>query len=330
MPPGEAPVFCPLMCPHDWIGELVQRDLVESMVLTDHHRDLFHEWTLSALTVDGELYGMPTTVDTAALWRNTRLAPVAPRTVDELIEHGGALKASGLVDEVLAVRVGPSGDPFQIWPLFTSAGGWLFKRSPTGGWETGVVGLDTPESVRAFARLRELGEQGLGLLRRSTGREEAFDSFLRGRTPYLISSSDAFLHLDGRMPTLAVGPVPPFEGGRRARGFGLVHGFVIRKNATNKIVAQDLFADYLTHERVMSALSRSSGAPTALRDAPAVHPALADFSLLCENADPMPTLPRMGQVWRVLERAEIAVVTGVPADRVAREAAARVTEVLRG
>ncbi|NUT92820.1 MAG: extracellular solute-binding protein [Saccharothrix sp.] len=319
-----------MVCPHDWIGDLVARDLVESMVLADHHRDLFHGWTLSALTVDGKLYGMPTTVDTVALWRNTRLAPAAPRTFDELIAHGRALKEDGRVDEVLALRVGAIGDPFQVWPLFTSAGGWVFRRSLDGTWLTDVIGLDSPESVRAFARLRELGEQGSGLLRRSIGRDEAFDLFRRGRTPYLISTSDAFLHVGGRVSTLAVGPVPAFSGGAAARGFSLVHGFHIKKGAKNKVVAQDLFADYLTHEHVMSALSGGTGAPTALRGLPAVDPLLGDFYQLCERADPMPTHPRMGQIWRVIEEAEVSAVAGEPADRVARDAAARVAALVRG
>ncbi|GAA2692889.1 MULTISPECIES: hypothetical protein [Actinosynnema] len=109
-----------------------------------------------------------------------------------------------------------------------------------------------------------------------------------------------------------------------------MHGSIIRKGAKHKVVAQDLFADYLTHEYVMNALSRSAGAPTALRREPAVDPLPEALHPICENADPMPSLPRMGEIWRVLEKAEFAAIAGEPADETATKAAARVREILRG
>jgi hypothetical protein len=123
-----------LICPHGWIGDLFSRDLIEPAVVSAEHRDAFPGWALSALTVGDRLHGLPTTTDTAALIRNTRLVASAPTTLDEMAATGRVLREAGRVTEIFTVRVGERGDPFQIWPLFNSAGGWLFGRTPDGGW----------------------------------------------------------------------------------------------------------------------------------------------------------------------------------------------------
>ncbi|WNV87202.1 extracellular solute-binding protein [Umezawaea sp. Da 62-37] len=316
-----APEVDALVCPHDWIGDLLSRGLIEPTLLADHHRELFQEWTLSALTMNGRLYGLPTTVDTVALFRNVELAPSPPSTFDELIAHGAELKSRGRVDEALAVRIGENGDPFQIWPLFTSAGGTLFGRR-------GSTGLGGPGSIRAFEKLRELGESGLSVLRRSMDAQEAFDLFARGRTPYLITSSDAFAHVSEHGVPFAITAVPGFADGGPAQALSLVHGFVVTSKGPNRIIAHDLFADYLTHEHVMSALSQSIGAPNALRGVPSADAGLKAFYDLCELGQPMPADPCMRKLWRILERAELAAVSGVAGEVVAQEAAIAADELL--
>jgi arabinogalactan oligomer / maltooligosaccharide transport system substrate-binding protein len=185
-----------LVCPHDWIGDLIARDVVEPIILSADHWKAFPEWALAALSVGSSLYGLPMTVDTVALIRNTELVPRHPTTFDELITMGTTLRDKGRVDEVFAVRVGARGDPFQIWPLFTSAGGWLFGHAANGEWDSTQIGLATPESIAALNRLRELGEAGTGMLRRSMDRTEAIELFTSGRSPFLLTTSDAMPMVD--------------------------------------------------------------------------------------------------------------------------------------
>ncbi|MFI6584575.1 extracellular solute-binding protein [Embleya sp. NPDC050493] len=312
-----------MVCPHDWIGALIARDVVEPTVLAGDQLDVLPRWALHALTVDGRLYGVPSTVDTVALIRNTRLAPQPPASFEELVATGEALRRAGRVDDVCGVRVGEHGDPFQIWPLFTSAGGWLFGRTPDGRWDPTVLGLATPESVAAFRRLHALGEAGTGLLRRSMDREAAFRSFVSERTPYLLSTTDALPLVLATTIPVEVDPVPPFETGRPASSFSLVHGLLMAKHGANKVIAHDLIADYVTHEHVMSTLSDRLGAPVALRGAVGRAPAIRRYLSLCEAATPMPSFPQMEQTWRILEFAMTAVIAGADPEPTAREAGRR-------
>ncbi|SFR28748.1 Maltose-binding protein MalE [Lentzea waywayandensis] len=314
-----------LICPHDWLGDLISRDLIEPTVLSAEHHAACPEWALEALTVDGRLYGLPTTMDTVALFRNTRLAPQPPATFDQLIASGLTLRNAGRVREVFAVRVGETGDPFQIWPLFTGAGGCLFGRHRGGGWDPTRIGLAAPGSVAAFERLRELGEAGTKMLRRSIGKEEALELFATGHTPYLLSTSDALKVLREAATPFAISAVPPFADGAEPDPFTLVHGLVMTKAGTSKIIAHDLFADYLTHDHVISALAQGVIAPAVLRGSPAKDPDLQQFVTLCEAGTPMPSFPQMYETWRILAEAEVAVIGGASAEATAKHAAARVS-----
>ncbi|MBB5918099.1 maltose-binding protein MalE [Nocardia transvalensis] len=311
--------------PHDWIGALIERDSIAPTLLTADHRAAFPEWALRALTVDGRLYGIPTTIDTAALLRNTDLAPEAPATFEELLETGLALQAAGRVEQPFALRVGAAGEPFQIWPLFAGAGGRLFETTEAG-WDPSRILLATEESVAALTHLRELGEAGLGVLRRSVDRAEAIELFCAGRTPFLVSTADAMKHVRAAGIPVAVSAVPGVDGVSGEPTFTAVHGLMLARHGRSRVTAMDLFADYLAHDDVMDALCRHVVAPVGAHGVPG-DPAVAEYTRLCAAGRPMPAFPQMKQTWNVLARMEVAVIAGED-PKVAATAAAREIEKL--
>lgn len=109
-----------LICPHDWIGALNERDHLEPLTLSPMHSDAFESWALDAFQHDGHLFGIPISTDTVTLFRNTAFVPDVPATFEQLIATGQKLCDDGTVQEVLAAGIGADGDPFQTWPMFTS------------------------------------------------------------------------------------------------------------------------------------------------------------------------------------------------------------------
>jgi maltose-binding protein MalE len=269
------------------------------------------------------------TIDTVALIRNTDLAPDPPLTLDELIVTAETLREAGQVTDLLAVRVGEEGDPFQIWPLFTSAGGYVFGYTD-GHFNSSDIGLATPECIAAFERLRALGERGAGILRRSIGRVEAFELFSSRRSAFLITSSDGILCARQAAIPFAVTAVPPFIGGSPAIAFSLVHGLLMAKHGVNKAIAHDLFADYLTQPRIMESLSKGIVCPVSVRTIATTDPGLRQYQQLCKSSMPMPTFPQMEQIWRIVGRAQASVIAGASprkaAEHAATEVAARFAE----
>jgi arabinogalactan oligomer / maltooligosaccharide transport system substrate-binding protein len=99
------------------------------------------------------------------------------------------------------------------------------------------------------------------------------------------------------------------------------------KNSTNKVIAHDLFADYLSQPHVMDALSAGIMAPVAHSDRLNHDPALQQFAALCDKGLPMPSFSEMNATWRALERAEVAIIEGAPARATARRAASELAEI---
>ncbi|WP_327025173.1 sugar ABC transporter substrate-binding protein [Micromonospora sp. NBC_01739] len=319
-----------LVCPHDWIGAMIDAGVIEPTLLSPDQRKLFPAWTLQALTYEGRLYGVPMTTDTVALIRNTELVPEPPATFDDLVAIAQSLCRNGKTEKILAARVGYGGDPFQTWPLFTSAGGSLFGCRPNGQWDPTQLMVDSPGSVEAFEQFREMGEAGMGLLRRSVDGDTAHQCFASGRTPFLIGTSDGLRLALRAGIKIGVSPVPPFGHGKKARAFTLVHGLTIAKHGACKAVAHDLFADYLTHRHVMTRLSNDVVAPIALLGDTPIHSALQIYRRMCQEGDLMPSFPAMQAIWRILGKAQAAAVAGEPAKPVAYRAACEIAAALSG
>lgn len=166
------------------------------------------------------------------------------------------------------------------------------------------------------------------LLNRSMGFQEAADLFAGGRTAFLLTTSDGLRHARRAGVPLAVDPVPPFADGAPAVPLSLVHGLVMARNGSNRMIAHDLFAEYLSQSKVMAALSGEVVGPTALRSTVSKDAGVRRYQELCEAAIPMPAFRGMHGVWRALRVAETAVVAGAPAAEAARAAARAVRDAV--
>lgn len=323
--PGGGDVPDILVGPHDWLGRLVRAGAVEPLAVSPRRREGFLPEAVAAMTYQGELYGVPYALDTAVLLRHTALAPEQPATFEELLATGQALRAGGRADEVLAMPVGPDGDAYYMYPILVGAGGALFGRNRGGVLDTGAVEVDTPETLAAFERFRGLGARGAGVLRREVDKERATELFAAGRTPYLICASRVFTDLARAGVPFAVGPVPPFEGFGAVRAFSSVHGFYLTRHGPNKTIAQDLAVHYLTRTEVALALYEAQPRPPALRAAldriVDADPHMAAFAAECRHGDPMPSVPEMPEVWRLLGRAEADLVAGAETATTVRQLA---------
>ncbi len=296
-----------LIGPHDWVGDLAERDLIEPITVSDQRRSLFDPAHLRALSVGGRLHALPASLDTVALIRNTDLVPDAPESIEELIATGQDLRERGLVSEILAVPVGATGDPFHIWPLLSSAGGWLFAQQPDGTWDPARVGLDCAETIAALDKIRMLGE--LGILRPGVTRLQTFEALQKRQAAFLLAASGVVVPARRAKVNFAVSAVPPFRGGPPSRPFLAVNGFYVARHGRNKVVASDLVPDYLTRMEVAEQFGRMAHVvPLELSDE--CDPAIAEFHTLCAAAPPMPAFPRMRDVWTLLGAAEMALLAG--------------------
>ncbi|MGN9839864.1 sugar ABC transporter substrate-binding protein [Nonomuraea sp. H19] len=309
---------------HDWIGNLVQNGAIDPVTLTEEQKAAFSDKAIQAVTFNGQIYGAPYAVENIALIRNTKLAPQAPRTIEEMIGKGKELKAAGKVEDVLCLPVGQKGDAFHVYPIFASAGGALFGTTATGDPDPKKVLLDAPDSVKAFGKLKDLGEKGDSALKTSITNENYIVNFAAGKCAYLISGPWAISEVKKGGIAYDITAVPPVEDGKPATPFVGVQSFFVASKGKSKTLAQEFVTNYVTNQEVAMALYKADPRPpaltAALQQVQNDDPDAVKFMEAGVDGLPMPAIPEMAAIWEPFGIAETAVVKGGDAAKAAAAA----------
>ena len=153
-PLGEGPDIL-FGVPHDQAGTLVFTGQLAPIDLGDKAKD-FAPVALGACTFDGVLYCMPYATENLGFFYNTDLVQEPPTTWDEVVEIGEALKAEGKATYIMAV----TGTTYDIYPLFTAFGGYIFGKDDKGNYNPQDLGLDNEGMIAAAQWLKEQVDKG--------------------------------------------------------------------------------------------------------------------------------------------------------------------------
>ena len=297
---------------HDWIGNLVQNGAIDPVQLTDQQKSAFSADAVKAVTYNGQVYGAPYATENLALIRNTELAPEAPKTFEDMVAGAEALKKDGKVSELLSLQVGDKGDAYHAYPLYASAGGYLFGQKANGDYDPSDLGVGKPESVKAFEKLSELGKQGV--LKTSIGSENSTPLFTDKKSAYLVAGPWALGDIKKAGVKYDITPIPGFAGMDKATPFLGVQSFFVASKGKHKTVAQEFVANYVTAPALTEALYNADPRPPALTatydKVKATDPDVAKFAEAGAGAKPLPAIPEMAAVWDPFGKAEAAVVGG--------------------
>ncbi|MDT0531905.1 maltose ABC transporter substrate-binding protein [Micromonospora sp. DSM 115977] len=299
---------------HDWIGNLVQNGAIDPVQLAAEQKSAFNETAVKAVTFNGQLYGVPYAMENLALIRNTELAPEAPKTIEELVATGKKLKAEKKASEILCLQSGQNGDAYHIYPLYTSAGGYLFGTAANGDYDPKDLGVGKPESIAAFQKIAKLGEKGEGALKRSITGENSIATFTGKKCAFLVSGPWAIADAKKANIKYDISPVPGFAGGKEAQPFVGVQSFYVAAKGQNKALAQEFVANHVTTPDLAMALYNAEPRPPALTAAldqvKGSDPDLAKFQEAGKNGQVLPAIPAMAAIWDPFGKAEAAIIGG--------------------
>ncbi len=299
---------------HDWIGNLVQNGAVDPVQLSAEQKSGFAENAVKAVTFNGQTYGVPYATENLALIRNTDLAPAAPATIEDLVAEAKKLKAAKKVSELLCLQAGQNGDAYHLYPLYSSAGGYLFGTNANGDYDPKDLGVGKPESIAAFQKIAALGEKGDGALKRSITPENSIATFTGKKCAYLVSGPWAITDAKKANIKYDISPVPGFAGGKPAQPFLGVQTFYVAAKGKNKALAQEFVTNYVTTPDLAVALYQAEPRPPALTAAfdqvKTGDADLAKFLDAGKNAVPLPAVPEMAAIWDPFGKAEAAVIGG--------------------
>ncbi|MFC7279034.1 extracellular solute-binding protein [Paractinoplanes rhizophilus] len=299
---------------HDWIGNLVQNGAIDPVQLSAEQKAGIAGNALKAVTFNGQVYGVPYATENLALIRNTDLAPQAPATIEDLVATGRKLVSGKKAAEILCLQVGQTGDAYHLYPLYSSAGGYLFGTTATGDYDPKDLGVGKPESVAAFKKIAALGEKGSKALKRSITSDNSIATFTGKKCAFLVSGPWAVTDVKKAGIKYDITPVPPFAGGKPAQPFLGVQTFYVAAKGKNKALAQEFVTNYVTTPDLAVALYQAEPRPPALTAAfdqvKGSDPDLAKWQEAGKNAIPLPAIPEMAAIWDPFGKAEAAVVGG--------------------
>lgn len=309
VPTGQGPDI--IVGAHDWLGKLVQNGVVAPIELGDKASD-FLPVSISAMSYEGTLYGLPYSVENIGLVKNNALvSDPTPATFDELVAQA---KAVGTEYSVLIQQDETSGDPYHLYPLQTSFGAPVFGTDAGGAFDSANLAMASDAGRQFAAYVAKLGQEGV--LNTSISGDIAKEAFLAGKAPYMITGPWNTGDFDKAGMDISIEAVPS-AGGQPSQPFVGVQGFFISAKSTNALLANEFVVNYLGTEDVQLALYEAGGRAPALQsafDSISDNPIVAGFGEVGANGTPMPSIPAMDTVWSDWGATEVAIVnqTGDP------------------
>ena len=302
-PTGKGPDIT--IAAHDWLGNFVSNGVVQPVELGDTAAD-YQEVAITAMSYEGQTYGVPYAIENIALLRNTALAPTAPASYDDMIAAGTAAGT----EFPFIVQVGPESDPFHLYPFQTSFGAPVFGTNADGSYNADDLSIGNAGGEAYAAWLAVEGAAG-HLSVNLTG-DLAKEKFNAGASPFFVSGPWNVPDAQAAGIDLAIDPIPS-AGGQPAQPFVGVQGFMVNAKTKNAIAANEFLVNYIGSKKVQTALYEVGGrapALTAAFDAATSDPITAGFGEVGATGVPMPNIPQMGKVWQFWGVTEAAIITG--------------------
>jgi maltose-binding protein MalE len=287
---------------HDRLGDWRAAGLIEPIeyYVDDALADRFRFQALALLARDGSLYGMPMAEKWTALYYNTDLVAVPPRTTDELRAIAAELDRRSPGTFALA---------YQNMELYGHAP-WLHAFGGSALDGAGEPDLDTPAAIAALEYTRALARDGL--VPREAKPTKVATLFNEGKAAMAISGP--WFRQDATQVPWALAPLPVVsETGRPLQPYYGAEGVIMSARARDKDrafeVMRALTGDDAAELRALRAHQLVPNLAVWRLPAVAGDPTLAVFARQLEQTVPMPGNAAMRQVWAPYERVLQSVIS---------------------
>lgn len=315
-PTGNGPDI--IFQPHDRIGDLVLRGLIDPVDLGDKESE-YQETAIDAVTTDGEIWGYPAVTETYALFYNKSLVEETPTTMEELLAVAEDL-------------TNPANDEFGFlmeaanfyfsYPFFSGNGAYVFAED-NGNYDIEDIGLANEGAIEGGKLIQswydnEYIPQDLTPdIMNGLFKEGKVGAVING--PWMVREYQEALGDD-----LEAAILPVLDNGENPKSFVGVKAYLLSYYSENKEWAQDFMA-YITNAENSMLYYDVAGEMPARVDS-IEDPKIAEdpiYSAFAEQAtygEPMPGVPAMQQVWDPINNALNFISKGEPVDEVLQEA----------
>jgi len=314
---------------HEWVGGLVEGELLAPTKLTAEQKALFPSNVLSGFSYGGKNYGLPVSFENVALITNAKLIKNAPTSFDALAKKALKLKKAGTVGVPFAVGQGASGDAYRMYPLFAGLGGYVFGTDANGAIDIANIGVNNGVFKTNQAKIDNWNKTTL-LDSALTG-DAAKNAFVNGDSPFWITGPWDAATLASLKFKYRVSPVPNIVTGIEPAPLLGMKGFAVTSFAAQHKrgpLAKEFLRTGLTALPVQTAFGGAAGRmPAATAGTPA-STLIKAFGVAGAAGIPVPNVPQMSGVWAPLGKAWATSTSG-PAAVPAKDAFAEAQLVIQ-
>jgi arabinogalactan oligomer/maltooligosaccharide transport system substrate-binding protein len=281
--------------PHDQVADLAASGVLADMTTyaTASYLEDLSEQALLAYTFGGKLFGLPMFVEGPTLIVNNDLVSEIPGTYEEMLEV-----AQGLTTDDTFGFMFDLPNFYFAYNWINTFGGYVFDRDAAGSLVADDIGLANEGAIAGASELKRL-RYDYGLMPAGTNYDVANGLFIDGALGMIYNGPWAIPDYLSAGLDVSVVPMPPLANGTAWSGFMGVQGVLLNQCSENKSAGANLMK-WLTRADAQVSLANLSGRIPASNSALAQvtdDPVIAGFGAALLNAEPMPNIPEMANVW---------------------------------
>ena len=280
---------------HDAVGDWAAKGLVEPIGLWVEPKDLdsMHRTALAAFVYEGELYGMPTTAKTLALYYSPKVVKTPAKTTDELRRQIRNYRQRNPAGVGLAYDID---DLFFHAPWFFGFGGVLIQENQ--------LVFDRAPFVNGFVSSLKLIRDWVadGIVPTDTNYDSVKEKFKRGEVAYVLSGP--WFSTDLPPGSFGISTLPRISeaNGAFAKPFMTVEGLYVSRFSKRKAKAMAL-VQFLASQAEANARKVATGDLVTRTDTgEALTESMRVFQTQLKHAQPTPNVPLMKSLWSPLNR----------------------------
>ena len=314
-----------MMAPFDRVAVLGKQGQLATVKLADDGR--YNDADKKNVTLKGKTYGEPVTIETLVMYYNKDLIKKAPTSFKELETLSKDSKFAYENDKTKNVAFLTQWTNFyNAYGLIKGYGGYVFGDNGTNPKE---IGLNNKGAVEGLTYISDWFKNvwPKGMMSTSSNENFVTDQFTSGKTAVVIDGPWMAAKYKKAKVNYGVAALPTLDNGNKYQAFGGGKAWVISNYSKQKGLSQK-WLDYVTNKKNQTKFFKDTNEVPAneqARDAVAKGDNDLAKAVIAQykDADPMPNIPEMAEVWTGAENLIVDSAAGKKTPQQAADAAVK-------
>lgn len=314
-----------MMAPFDRVAVLGKQGQLATVKLANDGR--YNDADKKNVTLKGKTYGEPVTIETLVMYYNKDLIKKAPTSFKDLEALSKDSKFAYENDKTKNVAFLTQWTNFyNAYGLIKGYGGYVFGDNGTNPKE---IGLNNKGAVEGLTYISDWFKNvwPKGMMSASSNENFVTDQFTSGKTAVIIDGPWMAAKYKKAKVNYGVAALPTLDNGSKYQAFGGGKAWVISNYSKQKGLSQK-WLDYVTNKKNQTKFFKDTNEVPAneqARDAVAKGDNDLAKAVIAQykDADPMPNIPEMAEVWTGAENLIVDSAAGKKTPQQAADAAVK-------